>query len=78
MMGRHTSLIMTWLGMMESQGANLSIFVFCYFRPWPYSFFFCVAAFGEQGDEGDDATQGVQLPEADGEQGDEGDASTGV
>ena len=36
-------------------------FAFRYFCPWTYSFFFCVASFGEQGDEGD--ADGVQLPE---------------
>ena len=36
-------------------------FAFCYVCPWNYSSFFCAAAFGEHGDEGD--ADGVQLPE---------------
>ena len=59
-------LIMTWFGMMEAkvQIYQYLYFAFCYFCLWIYSFFLCVATFGEQGDEGD-AETGVQLPEAD-------------
>ena len=62
----HQLEIMTWFGMMEAkvQIYQYLYFAFCYFCLWIYSFFLCVATFGEQGDEGD-AETGVQLPEAD-------------